>query len=125
MYTLGASVSIAERLLEELRRRKDLRDALAQELLSSIFKDRRLRLAILTTLYRDIATKQDLKELREEIYKIREGLGGETNELRGKINELGGRVDTLFRWMVGLILGMWISVMPTLIPILLKLLGAI
>ncbi len=115
--------------MEELRRREDLRDALAQELLPPIFKDRRLRLAVLTALYRDIATKQDLRELRnelrEEMYRIRDELRNRIDHVEARIDRVETRIDSLFRWMVGLILGMWVSIMLTLIPILLKLLGAI
>jgi predicted nuclease with TOPRIM domain len=36
---------------------------------------------------------------------------------------LNKRIDSLFKWLIGLILGMWTTIMITLIPILLKILG--
>ena len=59
-------MSVAEKLLEELRERKDLREALALELIPVFFENRELRLTVLTSLYRDIATKEDIKELRKK-----------------------------------------------------------
>jgi predicted nuclease with TOPRIM domain len=42
------------------------------------------------------------------------------NERFDRINE---RIDSLFKWLIGLILGMWTTIMMTLIPIFLKILG--
>jgi len=78
-------MSVAEKLLEELRKRKDLREALALELIPVFFENRELRLTVLTSLYRDIATKEDIKELRKNI-------GDEINSLRDEINLLKQRV---------------------------------
>jgi len=78
-------MSVAEKLLEELRERKDLREALALELIPVFFENRELRLTVLTSLYRDIATKEDIKELRKNI-------GDEINSLRDEINLLKQRV---------------------------------
>ena len=78
-------MSVAEKLLEELRERKDLREALALELIPAFFENRELRLTVLTSLYRDIATKEDIKELRKNI-------GDEINSLRDEINLLKQRV---------------------------------
>jgi hypothetical protein len=50
---------------------------------------------------------------------------GEVASLRGGMNSFRGEVASLFRWTVGLILGMWITIQTTLIPILLRILGAI
>ena len=78
-------MSVAEKLLEELRERKDLREALALELIPFFFENRELRLTVLTSLHRDIATKEDIKELRKNI-------GDEINSLRDEINLLKQRV---------------------------------
>jgi len=67
--------------------------------------------------------------LRGEISKVREELRGEMNGLRGEIGELRREINGLrrevhsnFRWTVGLIITVWGA---TVIPILLKLIGAI
>ncbi|ABL78914.1 hypothetical protein [Thermofilum pendens] len=86
------SLSIAEKLLEELRQREDLRRGLAEELVSEIFGDRRLRIAVLTALYRDVATKQDLKELREG---IRGDIVSRADTVEQKIGALEQRFNSL------------------------------
>jgi len=85
-------MSIGEKLLEELRERKDLREALALELIPFFFENRELRLTVLTSLYRDIATKEDIKELRKNIGDEIDGIRDEINSLRDGINLLKQRV---------------------------------
>ena len=60
-------MSVGRELLKELRENADLRNELALELMPVLFKNRRLRLTVLTSLYRDIATKDDIRELRDRI----------------------------------------------------------
>jgi tetrahydromethanopterin S-methyltransferase subunit B len=47
------------------------------------------------------------------------------NHIESRLDRIESRIDSLLKWTVGLIMGMWITVMMTLLPILLKLLGAI
>ena len=47
----------------------------------------------------------------------------EISDVRREISDVRRGMESLFKWTVGLILGMWITVMVTLIPILLKILG--
>jgi hypothetical protein len=49
----------------------------------------------------------------------------ELNQFRSELNQLRSEVHSNFRWIVGLIFGMWTSMMVCLIPILLKLIGMI
>ena len=60
-------MSVGKELLKELRENEDLRNELALELMPVLFKNRRLRLTVLTSLYRDIATKDDMRELRDRM----------------------------------------------------------
>lgn len=85
--------------------------------------------------------EERLSRLEEVVVKLREDVSSlkalfsevsvrlnhleDVKELRGDIKALNNRIDSLFRWTVGMILGMWVSVMMTLIPILLKILGLI
>ncbi len=66
-----------------------------------------------------------LNHIESEVSGLRSELSGLRSELSGLRSEVDKRFESLFRWVVGLILGMWASVMLTLIPMLLKLLGAI
>ncbi len=116
--------------MRELRERKDLRKALAEELLPELLRDRRLRLSIPTALYRDIATKQDLRELREELGKEFKAefspLRGEARELEHRINALEHHVNNLEQRVasVGGQLDLLVKVFIALnLPILIALIG--
>lgn len=61
----------------------------------------------------------------EEMSRRINHLESDIANLRSEIANLRGEVASLFRWTVGLILGMWITIQATLIPILLRILGAI
>ena len=72
-------MSLAEKLLEELRGREDLRRALAEELLPEVLRDRRLRAVIAASVLREVATRDDLARLGERVEnsfrRIEERLG--------------------------------------------------
>jgi phage-related protein len=95
-----------------------------------------IRLAIINAIIRDVATKSDIEKLRietkEDIEKLRSEFRNEMhqfrnelNQFRSELNQLRSEVHSNFRWIVGLIFGMWTSMMVCLIPILLKLIGMI
>jgi len=115
-------VSLAERLIKEFEENVKLRKRLAELLVS----EPEIRLVLINAVIADVATKKDLNELRNElrgeISRVREELKGEIGELRGEISELRREVHSNFRWTVGLIVTFW---GVTVIPILLKLIGAI
>ena len=115
-------MSLAEKLIKEFEENVKLRKRLAELLIS----ESDIRLALINAVIADVATKKDLNELRNElrgeISKVREELKGEIGELRGEIGELRREVHSNFRWTVGLIVTVWGA---TVIPMLLKLIGAI
>ncbi len=96
-------LSIAEKLIEELRSREDLRDALAEEIALSLVKDRRVRMMLAMGILREVATKSDIQELRqglrEEIGMVRremkEEIGKVRNELREGIDMVRKEIDSL------------------------------
>jgi len=147
IFIKGLFMSLAEKLIKEFEENVKLRKRLAELLVS----EPDVRLALINAVIADVATKKDLNELRNElrgeISKVREelrgeisrvreelrgeigelrgemnGLRGEISELRREINELRREVHSNFRWTVGLIVTVWGA---TVIPILLKLIGAI
>jgi restriction endonuclease S subunit len=73
--------------------------------------------------------KSDIVGLRAEIRELRSDMYGRFDSLRDEMNSrfdgLNSRFDSFLKWIIGLILGMWTSIMLTLIPILLKILGVI
>jgi hypothetical protein len=64
----------------------------------------------------------DKNNLNCNIY-ILEQINERLNHLESNMINLNKRIDSLFKWLIGLILGMWTTIMMTLIPIFLKILG--
>jgi len=93
-------MSVGEKLLEELRERKDLREALALELIPVFFENRELRLTVLTSLYRDIATKEDIKELRKNIGDGIDGIRDEINLLKQGVARIEGQLDLFIKLFI-------------------------
>ena len=62
-----------------------------------------------------------LEEMSKRLNHIESGVANLRGEVKSEISSLRG----LFRWSVGLMLGMWIIIQAALIPILLRILGAI
>jgi len=113
--------SLAERFLEELEAYKKLKIRLADIIASGP----EVRLYILNSILQDVARKEDIKELRNEITQIRgemAQLRGELSQLRTEIAQLRKEMNSNFKWTIGIILTIWGA---TVIPILLKLVGAI
>jgi hypothetical protein len=132
---------------EIVRLLKSDRDAL-RELAVAVASEPELRLAVINAVLADVATKQDIQQLRQEIAQLRQHLEGEIAQLRqhlegeiaqlrqhvdgeipqlrqhleGEIAQLRRDMNTNFRWTVGLILGIWGT---TVIPLLMKMAGII
>jgi len=116
-------LSIAEKLIEELKQRDDLRETLAEELLPVLVKNRRLRFLIATSILREVATKEDIKDvenrLMQEIRGVEDKLGKEIDGLRKEINELSQRVSRL-EGMMSLFIKLFVAFN---LPILLGVIG--
>ena len=70
--------------------------------------------------------EKDVAYLKEQFAYLRgivEQMNKRLSRLENEVVHLRDEIRSQFRWTIGLILGMWVSVMCTLIPILLKLLG--
>jgi len=106
--------SLAERVIEEIEANKKLKTRLVEIIVS----DPELRLLMSNSILPDVAKKEDIKELKSEIAQLR----GELIQLRGEITQLRREVFSNFKWTVGIILTIWGA---TVIPILLRLIGAI
>jgi gas vesicle protein len=115
---------------------KSDKDAL-RELAVAVASEPELRLAVINAVLADVATKQDLQqigqELKVEIAQLREETKEEIAQLRQEIGSLRQHVDseisqlrrdmnTNFRWTVGLIIAVWGT---TVIPLLMRLAGVI
>jgi predicted nucleic acid-binding Zn-ribbon protein len=132
---------------EIVRLLKSDKDAL-RELAVAMASEPELRLAVINAVLVDVATKQDLQQIRQElkgeiaqlreelrgditatkqdIQQLRQELRGEIaqlrQELRGEIAQLRREMNTNFRWTIGLIIGIWGT---TVIPLLMKMAGVI
>jgi cell shape-determining protein MreC len=110
---------------EIVRLLKSDRDAL-RELAVAVASEPELRLAVINAVLADVATKQDLQQLRQElrgeIAQLRQHVDSEISQLRQEIVQLRREMNTNFRWTVGLILGIWGT---TVIPLLMKMAGII
>jgi cell shape-determining protein MreC len=110
---------------EIVRLLKSDRDAL-RELAVAVASEPELRLAVINAVLADVATKQDLQQLRQElrgeIAQLRQHVDSEISQLRQEIVQLRREMSTNFRWTVGLILGIWGT---TVIPLLMKMAGII
>jgi predicted aconitase len=115
---------------------KSDKDAL-RELAVAVASEPELRLAVINAVLADLATKQDLQQIRQElkveIAQLREETKEEIAQLRQEIGLLRQHVDseisqlrrdmnTNFRWTVGLIIAVWGT---TVIPLLMRLAGVI
>jgi predicted nucleic acid-binding Zn-ribbon protein len=132
---------------EIVRLLKSDRDAL-RELAVAVASEPELRLAVINAVLADVATKQDInqlrqemrgeitstkqeiqqlrQELREEIAQLRQYVDSEIAQLRremkDEISQLRRDMSTNFRWTIGLIIGIWGT---TVIPLLMKMAGII
>jgi hypothetical protein len=82
-------------------------------------KDALRELAVINAVIADVATKQDLQQLRQE---LKGEIAQLRQELRGEIAQLRREMNTNFRWTIGLIIGIWGT---TVIPLLMKMAGVI
>ena len=107
-------MSLAEKLLEELRSNERVREEFLAFVAEGVAKDRRARLVMLQELLREVATKSDVEsaknEIRVEIDKVRTELKADIDalrkefkadvealrkEFRGEIERLETRIESL------------------------------
>ena len=110
---------------EIVRLLKSDRDAL-RELAAAIVSEPELRLSVINAVVADMATKEDLLQLRQElkaeIAQLRQGVDGEIGQLRQEIAQLRRDMNINFRWTMGLIIAIWGT---TVIPLLMRMAGVL
>jgi len=94
-------MSIGRQLLEELRRDEELRRNLAEELLPEALRNRELRKAMLLALSREMATKEDIEELKSYV--------------DARINDVNRRISDLY----GVVRASLVAIIATLISTIL------
>jgi DNA repair exonuclease SbcCD ATPase subunit len=92
-------VSLAEKLLEELRSNEKVREEFLAFVAEGVARDRRARLVMLQGLIREVATKSDVEsaknELRAEIEALRKEFREEVKRLEARIESLEMRISSL------------------------------
>ena len=111
-------MSVGRQLLEELRRDEELRRALAEELLPEALRHRELRKAMLVALSREVATKEDVENLRRATKEYIESLGRAIKALEERVSSLEQRVARV-EGQLSLLVKVFIAFnLPTLIGII-------
>jgi predicted RNase H-like nuclease (RuvC/YqgF family) len=92
-------VSLAEKLLEELKSDEKLREEFLAFVAEGVARNRRARLVMLQGLLREAATKSDVEsaknELRAEIEALRKEFREEIRRLEARIESLEARISSL------------------------------
>jgi len=82
-------LSIAESFINELEKDARLRKRLAELLVS----EPDVRLALINAVIADVATKNDINELRKEMKDEIKQLRSEINQIRGEVNQVRGELS--------------------------------
>jgi hypothetical protein len=109
-------MSIGRQLLEELRHDEELRRMLAEELIPEALRHRELRRAMLIALSREMATKEDIENLKKEINSRLSSLENRVSMLEMKMSRIEGQLSLL----VKIFLVFNVSILIGIIGILLK-----
>jgi hypothetical protein len=109
-------MSTGRQLLEELRRDEELRRMLAEELIPEALRHRELRRAMLVALSREMATKEDIENLKKEINSRLASLENRVSMLEMKMSRIEGQLSIL----VKIFLVFNVSILIGIIGILLK-----
>jgi polyhydroxyalkanoate synthesis regulator phasin len=126
-----ASVSLAEKLLEELKSDERVREEFLAFVAEGVARDRRARLVVLQGLLREVATKSDVEstrnELRAEIEALRSEFREEVKSLEARISSLEQRVARLegsinlfIKLFIAFNLSLLVSVIAALVTLLLR-----
>jgi polyhydroxyalkanoate synthesis regulator phasin len=124
-------VSLAEKLLEELKSDERVREEFLAFVAEGVARDRRARLVMLQGLLREVATKSDVEstrnELRAEIEALRSEFREEVKSLEARISSLEQRVARLegsinlfIKLFIAFNLPLLVSVIAALVALLLR-----
>ena len=124
-------MSLAEKLLEELKSDERVREEFLAFVAEGVARDRRARLVMLQGLLREVATKSDVEstrnELRAEIEALRSEFREEVKSLEARISSLEQRVARLegsinlfIKLFIAFNLPLLVSVIAALVALLLR-----
>ena len=122
-------MSTGKQLLEELRKDEDLRRALAEELLPETLRHRELRRTMLLALSKEMATKEDIDNLREDIENLRRATKEDIEKFKvelksymdARIGEVNIRISGLYGVVKASLVAIVITLASTiLVPLILR-----
>lgn len=122
-------MSTGKQLLEELRKDEDLRRALAEELLPETLRHRELRRTILLALSKEMATKEDIDNLREDIENLRRTTKEDIEKFKvelksymdARIDDMNIRIGDLYGVIKASLVAIVVTLASTiLVPLILK-----
>ncbi len=115
-------MTIASRLIDELRREPEKARSLAKLLAAEIAGDEQLRGMLLEAMLREVATRRDLAELKADLETrldhLEDLLEKTRAELNSRIDAVNQRIDSMMRWMIGLLVTIWATLAAFLAPLL-------
>ena len=124
-------MSLAEKLLEELKSDEKVREEFLSFIAEGVARDRRARLVMLQELLREVATKSDVEstrnELRAEIEALRSEFREEVRSLEARISSfeqrearLEGSINLFIKLFIAFNLPLLVSVIVALVALLLR-----
>jgi aryl-alcohol dehydrogenase-like predicted oxidoreductase len=108
-------VPVGWQLVEELKGDEELRKALSEELLAEALSRKEWRKSVLLAVSREVATRGDIRELREYIDASVRGLRAYVDS---RFDRLNSRIDVLLVTVA-------VTLATTLIPLILRVLSGV
>ena len=115
-------MSLSDQLAKEIAEGKA--EKLIKAIASELAKEPEARALIIEGVLKDVATKEDLEkaklELKEEIRRVESELRQDVRRLDSRIDQLNQRFDTMLKWIIGMLVTMWITIVAGIIVALMK-----
>lgn len=121
-------MGITEKLLEELERNPEaarrlgsvFAEAAADAVIEELLRNRELRRRVLLAVSSEAVTRSDLERLvtREEFRDAAARLEKRLDIIEKRIDRLEERMDTFMRWMIGLLVTIWATLLAAVLVML-------
>lgn len=121
-------MGITEKLLEELERNPEaarrlgsvFAEAAADAVIEELLRNRELRRRVLLAVSSEAVTRSDLERLvtREEFRDAAARLEKRLDIIERRIDRLEERMDTFMRWMIGLLVTIWATLLAAVLVML-------
>ena len=89
------------------------REALRTELTSQIHETRTELIGHIESVRTELTSK--IESYREEIVGVRGEIAGVRGEINGRIDQLSNKIDGLYKWIIGILIAVGVSVIASLL----------